>query len=559
MAVLEFFLNIAGATMLLLFAVRMVRTGIERSFGASFQRVITQQKSYLGAASSGLGLALVLQSSAAVALLVAGFSGTGVLGFETGLAVVLGGDLGSAILIQILSFKLDWLIPLLLAVGGGLFIKSDKRRLRQFGRILMGIAFILISLRFLREAMDPIRESAFLPAISSYLAQDYLTAFIVGAALAFVMHSSVATILMVVTLVAIDAIPLAAGISLVLGANLGSAVIPIWLSRGLPPIARRVPVANLGLRGTWALLMLFAVNLFPVQNLLGAISPAQTLVIAHIVFNLTLLGIAYPFLRHFDTLATLVLPDLVQNSNDLLDEPLTALDQTVVANPTLALASLKREVLRMSAIVERMAIPVMAVYESGDIARIDGLRNLESQLNSALAGIKSYMTLLPTSDMKKPDRRSARELVEYAISLECAGDVIARRLLPLAREMAKKGLKFSAKGWSELRGMHETVLANMRLATNVLLSDDLESARLLVAERTEINRAERQSRKQHLKRLSEGGSVSVETSDIHLETLRGLKDLNNLCANVAYPLLYRNGQLLETRLIESLDEDHRAG
>ncbi|MGR3291899.1 MAG: Na/Pi cotransporter family protein, partial [Paracoccaceae bacterium] len=116
MAVLEFFLNIAGATMLLLFAVRMVRTGIERSFGASFQRVITQQKSYLGAASSGLGLALVLQSSAAVALLVPGFSGTGVLGFETGLAVVLGGDLGSAILIQILSFKLDWLIPLLLAV-----------------------------------------------------------------------------------------------------------------------------------------------------------------------------------------------------------------------------------------------------------------------------------------------------------------------------------------------------------------------------------------------------------------------------------------------------------
>ncbi len=556
MAILGFLLNLAGATMLLLFAVRMVRTGIERSFGASFQRVITNQNSLVGSSATGLGLAVVLQSSAAVALLVAGFSTSGGLGFATGLAVVLGGDLGSALIIQVLSFRLDWLVPLLLALGGYLFVKTDQRRLRQYGRILIGIAFILISLRFLREAMDPIRESAFLPAISAYLARDYLTAFIVGATLAFVMHSSVASILMFVTLVAIGAIPLAAGMSLVLGANLGSAVIPIWLTRGMGPLARRVPFFNLGLRGSWALLILFAVNLLPVQGILGSFAPAQMLIITHIAFNLTLLLISLPFVGAFSVIAEKLMPQTPPVSGDDPEKPLSALDHTALDNTTLALASLKRELLRMSAIVERMAAPVIEVYGSGDADRITGLRRLDGQVNSALKGIKTYVAKLAATGMTRPDWRIAREMAEFAINLEIAGDIVAKRLLPLAREKAKKQLNFSPDGWAELRSMHETVMANIRLATSVLVSDDLECARMLVAAKSDIGRFERNSRIRHLKRLSEGGSVSFETSDIHLETLRGLKDLNSQFAAVAYPILIRGGQLLETRLIKSLDEAH---
>jgi len=180
MAILTFLISLAGATMLLLFAVRMVRTGIERSYGASFQRLLTGADSQVQAGLSGIGLALVLQSSAAVALLVTGFAASGYLAFPAGLAIVLGGDLGSALIIQILSFRLDWLVPVLLAIGGYLFVKTEAKKPRQLGRILLGVAFILISLRFLREAMDPIRDSAFLPAIAGYLARDYITAFLVG-------------------------------------------------------------------------------------------------------------------------------------------------------------------------------------------------------------------------------------------------------------------------------------------------------------------------------------------------------------------------------------------
>ena len=476
------------------------------------------------------------------------------MGFATGLAAVLGGDLGSALIIQLLSFRLDWLVPLLLTVGGWMFVKAGRRRIRQFGRILLGVAFILIALRFLREAMEPIRDSAFLPAIADYLAADFVTAFIVGAALAFVMHSSVATVLMCVTLVAIGAIPLEAGISIVLGANLGSAMIPIWLTRDMPPLARRVPVANLLLRGSWALLVLVLLNRLPLHDTFLAMGPGQALINVHIAFNLSLLLLSLPLTGQICRLCEWLLPAPRTTGDEAGSGP-SALDFDVIDKPALALSSLKREVLRMAGLVERMAAPVMEVYASGDLERIESLRAMDAEVNAALSGIRNYMAAIADTPMDKAQRKAARELAEYAISLESAGDIVAKRLLPLARSKARRNLRFSDDGWAELRRLHETVMANIRLATSVLLSDDLESARLLVAEKAEVARLERKSRKRHLKRLARGGASSFDSSDLHLETLRALKDLNAHFAEVAYPILYRNGQLLETRLIESLDED----
>ncbi|WP_406647470.1 Na/Pi cotransporter family protein [Aliisedimentitalea scapharcae] len=553
MAIVSFLISLAGATMLLLFAVRMVRTGIERSYGASFQRVLTGQRSNAQASMVGIALAIVLQSSAAVALLTSGFAASGLLTFPTGLAIVLGGDLGSALIIQILSFKLDWLVPLLLAIGGYLFVKTEARKARQLGRILMGVAFILISLRFLREAMDPIRDSAFLPAIAEYLARDYITAFLVGGALAFVMHSSVAAILMCVTLVQIGAIPFAAGLSLVLGANFGSGFIPVWLSRGMDPVARRIPFANLALRGTWAVITLFGANLALRTGLLGDPQGGQMLVTAHLAFNASLLVLALPFCRKLQSPFENLIKDPIRaEQTQGLMRPTSALNLRQVHSPTQALSALKRELLRMADLVEAMFQPCLNLYQAGDKDQIKAVQAIDHDVNDCLSGIRGFVAALPSDEFSKADAKIARDLMEYAIRLETAGDVVAKRLTILAGEMRSKGATFSKDGWSELVQMHEGILANMRLASNVLISDDLESARLLSLEKTEIKRAERDSRKRHLKRLQHGTTDSFETSDIHLETLRAFREFNSHIAAVAYPILYRNGQLLETRLIEDM-------
>ncbi|MBO6791383.1 MAG: Na/Pi cotransporter family protein [Dinoroseobacter sp.] len=556
MAIVELLLNLSGAIFLLLFAVRQVRTGIERAHGASFQRMITQQNSLIGASGSGLILASILQSSAAVGLLVTGFAANGFVGFPIALATILGADLGSALIIQVLSFRLDWLVPLLLTIGGWFFVKTISRKLRQYGRILLGVAFILISLQFLRQAVVPIRDSDFLPAIASYLASDFITAYMIGAFLALIMHSSVATILMCVTLVQVNSIPFEAGLSLVLGANFGSALIPIWLSRGFDIASRRPVFANLFLRGAWSFVILLALNLLPGfwhESLQGA--GAQTLVFAHIAFNVSLLVLALPLCRTLEPIFELTLPDRdTETDQDGQAGYQSCLDPDDMEHPPKALANLKRELLHMMSIIDRMFTPVLSAFIHDNQMVVQEIRDVDKEVNACFDGIRDYVSHLPKEHYSKEQSKLARDMLEFAIRLETAGDVLAKRVSDLAEEAQQENSNFSQAGQEELAHLHDLISNNLRLANNVLISDDLECARLLSLEKSEIKRLERKSRKRHLKRLEKGLIESISSSNAHLELLRAFREFNSHICAVAYPILYKHGQLLETRLIHNIPE-----
>lgn len=553
MQVLTFLLHLAGAVFLLLFAVRMVRTGIERAFGPSLQRAVTAGQNLPTMVLTGVFMAIILQSSAAVALLVAGFAGAGGIGFLPGLAVVLGGDLGSAVLILFLSQNLELLLPILLIVGGALFLKAEQRNFKQAGRILLGIALILISLQYLREAVEPIRDSNILPALSSYFQRDYVTAFLAGAALAFLMHSSVAVILMCVAVVGMGALPFAVGISLVLGANLGSAVIPVWLTRGMDPAIRRIPAANLLLRGITAILALLAVNEIGVPTWLTDLPDGFALIVAHISFNAcVLLTLALgpllegPLTRFFPDRAAVETPKPLQRSH---------LDKAMLETPVRALACLRREVIRMADVLSGMLEPVLPLYADYDPDKARWIIKEDDIINKALDDIRVFAAAMPQDRMNKEEMRELRALVDYAIALEAAGDVIVKRLVPLAREKSEKRLRFSKAGRDELTHLHERLSRNLRTATSVLVSNDVVGARLLLEEKAEMARLERKSRKAHLQRLSAGDKHSFGSSDIHIETAYSLKEMHSWVVTVAHPILVREGQLLETRLIRDMSAE----
>jgi len=175
-----FLIHLAGAVMLLLWAVRMVRTGVERAHGTRLKAALRGAKGGTAQmAVVGMVLAVVLQSSTAVGILAAGFVTSGILTVSTGIAALLGADLGSALVVKILSFDLSGLIPFLLLVGATMFLKFEARAVKQSGRIVLGIAFILLSLQMVGQATEPLRDSSLLPGMMGYLRGDPLTAFLV--------------------------------------------------------------------------------------------------------------------------------------------------------------------------------------------------------------------------------------------------------------------------------------------------------------------------------------------------------------------------------------------
>ena len=549
MLIVEFLLNLAGATILLLFAVRMVRTGVERAYGASFRRVMTRSRARMRAALAGVFLAVIMQSSVAVAMLVAGFVGASVLSFELGLPAMLGADLGSALVIQFLSLDIHWLAPLLLVVGGLMFLKSEAPLLRQLGRAVIGVALILIALDLIRATVAPIRDSAFLPDIAFILERDFLTAFLLGAGLTFLMHSSVAAVLMFVALVASGALPLMVGISLMLGANLGSSLLPLWMTRTMAPKTRQVPLMNTLIRGSAAVVMVVVVNRSPLIELLPEAGAGQKVILAHIAFNALLL-LAVPFSITFGKWAAHLLPEKPEETRNMPAHYRSVLDKKALNTPAIALACIQREIHRMLLIAEEMMLPVMGLLEEYDKDRMKKIIETDQRLNDALDGIRHYAGDLSPHITSADHRRQLRHLLEFAIAIEAAGDIVSKTLPPLASSRAKDGIHFSAEGLAELRGMHDRIIANIALAGNVLISHDVGIARRLVEEKSEFSHRQRKSRKSHLKRLAAGRTESLETSDLHLETSLAFKEFNSQIATIAYPILSREGQLLDTRLVE---------
>jgi phosphate:Na+ symporter len=274
--------------------------------------------------------------------------------------------------------------------------------------------------------------------------------------------------------------------------------------------------------------------------------------ILHIAFNAVVLVLGLPLTRIVAGLADrFVTEQTPEGDLNVARLRTPALLPSAYRNADAALASATRELLRMSEMVEVMLQPVMAIFQSGDKSAIRRIKALEGEVDRVNREIKLFLTRLDWKDMDEPQTRRVSDLTNFAISLEQAGDVIAKQLLRLAEQKVERRLTFSPQGWEELTDLHSRVLANMQLAFNVLVSEDIESARQLIAEKDEIGILERRSLDQHFGRLRTGNSTSIQSSDLHLETVHALRRINSLMTGIAYSILSGNGELLNSRLVRS--------
>ncbi|MFY1706861.1 Na/Pi cotransporter family protein [Tritonibacter scottomollicae] len=541
-----FLIQIAGAAALLLWAVRLVRTGVERAFATQLRQGLRRASdNRVLAAVSGMLSAMLLQSSTAVAMLVSNFASKGVLTAAVGVAMLLGADLGSALVAQILLARPGVLVPALLLLGVVLFLRSNQRKLRQTGRILIGLALIFVSLDMLRTATAPIIQSEGAVAILGYLDSDLLTAFLLGAVFAWVVHSSVAAILLFVTMVAQGALPPMAAMAMVLGANLGGAMIAFVLTLAADVRARRIVTANLVLRGGGAIAVLLALS-FQVFDpaWLGQDAAVQVMNL-HLAFNLALCVLALPFAGLIAKLSEQMMRD---QSTQTLGRGLSALDQAALEDPPRALNCAARELLRMGEVIEKMLVAAMGLYETWDDRVATAIQEDEKALRRMHLDLKLYLAGMNRHKLDDNAVNGAIEASLLAANLEAAADQVSRKMIELARKLSSEGICFSKSGKQEIGDFMDRIQANVQLALTVMMTRNPDDARELVAEKESIRTAEQRLQSKHLSRLREGVSESIETSAIHQETLRILKQVNTSFAMAGYPILDESGDLLSSRL-----------
>lgn len=524
----------------------MVRTGITRAYGSGLRRAVgAGLANPLSALAVGLGATLVLQSSTATALMVSSFAGKGLVAAGPALATMLGADLGTSLVAQVLSFKITWLWPLLVLVGVIGFSVGTSTRLHDLGRVAVGLGLILLALSSIVTASLPLRESTAMIGILHGMQDDMLLGVLLAAAVTMLAYSSLAVILLVLSLTATGVVPVPFALALVLGANLGAGLLPVLTTAKSEPAARRVPLGNAIFRVVGVIVALPFLRYVP--DLLARIEsdPARLAVNFHTAFNLGLcvvfIGLTQPVAR----LCEKLLPDKAAET-----DPRRArhLDPSALDMPTVALACAARETLRMADAIETMLKRTIDAFNADDRKLTSEIERADDVVDSLHEAIKLYLTKLSGETMDDEQRKRCIETIAFTTNLEHIGDIIDKNLMELATKKIKRQMRFSSEGSAEICAMHARLVDNLRLSTGVFMSGDLKMARRLLQEKEQFRDLERTAAENHFNRLRAGRVESMESSALHLDIIRDFKRINSHITSVAYPILEQAGELRTSRL-----------
>jgi phosphate:Na+ symporter len=535
--------SIGGAVALLLFALRQVRDGVTDAFGLRLKLALghgtrTSPRAFL----SGLIATLGLQSSTATALMTSGFVERDMIAQGRAQVVLLGANLGTALTALIVTAGIEALSPVLVLLGY-VMQRQSRTEVAGVGQALIGIGLVLLSLILLGGATEPLRDSAALTAFLGLLDGAWPVAFAVAAGLAVLFSSSLAVVMLVLSLGLSGGLTPALAVVLVLGANFGGAIPPVLATLAASPAARRVTLGNLAVRGLGCVAALPFAGIIG-RELLALDLPGGGLPIsAHLAFNLALAALIWPFAAGLARALPLVVPDPPPEAGD---GP-RWLDEAALDHPDMALAGASREALVLGDTVERMLQKVLCAFRDNDPAPLAEVARLEEKVDDLQQEVKLYLSRLGSGASKR-DKRRTIAVLDYIINLEHAGDIIEKGLAVQVDRKITLGLRFSEEGYRELASLFDMTLETMKIAQTIFMTPDRRLARQLMETKVRIRHMERSSAERHFKRLRKGHAESLHTSSLHLDMLRDLKRVGAHLVSVAHPILDEEGMLVESRL-----------
>lgn len=531
-------ITILSGVCLLLWGLRLVKRAVLRGFGTQVQSGIALgTRNRLWALMSGMVITLFLQSSTATALLASSFVGRSLMSVTAGLAIMIGADIGSAVVAQILSFKITWLAPLLLSAGiiTHLIYDNTSGKRRHVARIIIGIGFMLMALSIIREAAAPMAASDTLPLILRPLESEPILAVLIAAIITYMMHSSVSAILLFATLTGSGALPLDLGLMFMVGANFGIGLVPLFAVMRDTPKAVQIPLGNIIMRLVMGIAFLSFIPFIMREMALFDISDTQKIIYAHIAFNLAIAVMFMPFVEHLGKLCAKLSP--VRESERDMERKPRYLDNKALSTPSVALSCATRETLHMAEIVEEMlkdSYEAIADHDEDTILRI---KNKDDVLDVLFAAVKNYIIALSREELGDKETEQSMNIMTFATNLEHCGDIIDKSLMDIAGQKAKTQDSFSEEGLAEIKSFHEKVVKNLKLAQSIFISQDPILAKQLLEYKVGLKIAETQSAKSHMARLRSGLPATIATSAMHMDVIRDLRRINTYVSSVAYSIL----------------------
>ncbi len=542
--------NLLGGVALLLWGVRMVRTGVMRAWGDRLRNFIEHRVGNRVSAFVAGGIATaILGSGTAMTLIVAGLAAAGAINTALGLAVLLGADVGSALVSAVFASGSNlalWASPILIAAGYLVHSWSPELRPHNMGRILIGLGLMLLSLTLIKQASAPLSTATLFHQVLQAVGREAFLAFLIGAVLTWAFHSSLAVILLIASFLANGSLEVAGALAFILGINFGGGLPAVTATLARAPAARRLPLANLFCRGIVAVLGLAFIGYLTPQVERLPLGPIEKAVSFHAGFNLLVALLFLPVTGLVARLMAHLLPEEPRD-RDRLARP-RYLDPKAAKTPAMALANVLLETVRMTELLERMFDTALDSLRSGSIASLAELKPMDERLNTYQTQLQAYLASLAQEQLSPEESRRALELTLYISNLEHAGDVIQLNLSDRIEAKARESISFTEDEVASLDNLCRIIHDNLKLASAVISSGDVEGAKRLISQKDAFRELQNEVLDKHFRIGARGKGEALRRSALYVDMIRDLNRLNALVVSAGYPIADAAGLLRGSRL-----------
>ncbi len=540
-AKLEFFISLAGSISLLLWGSYMLRAAVENAYSDKIGSFIcsvagSRFKSFL----CGLASAFALQSATAAVLLTASFITAGLLSLTIAVVVIIGADVGSALVIRVLFLDWPFLAPLLLFTGLCFHRFARTWRHQQLGRILIGLGLMLLSIQLIRQVVSPVASEPISENILALLESASWIALILALLATWVSHSSVAIVLIIASMADVGLLQPPLFVAAVVGANIGSGLIALFLVSRRHIETYSAVLANFIMRLALGILV-WALSFLIIRyvNYFGDSGGIQVINI-HIAFNLVLAIFFVPLNNLVAGFSKgLLASGQSQDIARALQTPGSSLDPVLISNPALAVSCARREAFRLADNTETLFSQALEMFEVSDRLVIDNFTASDKEINERNKAIQRYLSEVRRHIHKKEahnsvDEQNLDEILRFSATLENIGDVVSYNLARLAIKRLDRGIGFTPEGHEELTLIHGEVLKLIQIEITNFASEAKMQEKARIKFIDSIIKLGQESINNHRLRLSQRKSKSIGTSSIHQDAVRDLLQVVSYISNIRH-------------------------
>ncbi len=520
-----------GGLTLFFFGLRSMREGLQRYAGDRLRVMINRMTANrVVAFTCGVLITAVLQSSTATTAMLVSFAGTSLLSLPQAFGVILGADVGSTVVVFLLSIKSITHYALYVFTAGYFIQRWAKtRRMQYIGQIIFGFGLVFFGMLLMLTAVSPIKSHPFIPVVFDYLSEHPIMSLLFSVALTALLQSSAAMIGLAIMLSFTGVLTIHAAIPMILGANIGTCLTAFMASLGLNVNARRVAVAHFLVKAVGVTLAFPFIaeevqGLAIINQFFSKCSPVPAdcvsfqIAVAHFVFNFGMAILFLPFLPIGVWAVRRLIPE--PKGGEEAFGPLY-LDPQALETPSLAFAQVRREILRVANITYDMFREAMAVIDPrADYQdNVMLLRAEDDKIDVLDRAIRFYLAQLSQESLTEEQAKTELSLLGITADLEDIGDALSRELLRSMRKLNDKGLRFSEEGTRGLCEFHHNVLLHFNVVLSYLATMDPMVLKHVEEKKELLEDQFMDLRQAHLRRLHEGLKESLETSTIHLDVL----------------------------------------